>query len=249
MASSNASMVDGQAFKALIWPIRSAVILGMLIGIFWIFCVTVQVVFALKKQPDAALNHVKALAKEDLLRSAELPTTLFSIPEAAIDFGNATKHVVQGGVTSGLRTLLNTPDVVRGDKKLSETDDHDPGGTFAKKWWKTDGDTVDLILSANYIFAVRTLMFSGCIPLVLLLYFVGLLDGRSGRAIRRADAMRESSNIYHRAKIGQLWAFSVFYLGYLSLPFSLNPVYILIPCAFLCAFLWRTQIAYYKKYA
>ena len=42
------------------------------------------------------------------------------------------------------------------------------------------------------------------LPLVALLYAVGSADGLSQRAIRRAQAARESASLYHRVKFAQV---------------------------------------------
>lgn len=244
-------MTDGQAFKALIWPIRSAMIASLLLMIFWALCVGLQIAYAYRASDDtpSALNHLNNLVRQELIQTSELPSQIFSVTEATIIAGTATRDAVATVVLGGMRVLLNLPSSLKSKSESDKPIDHDPGRTYAATWWADSGEVLKMILSANFIFISRSLVFLAGIPAVVLFYVVGFFDGRAGRAIRRANVMRESSNIYHRAKIGQLWLFSAFYLIYLSLPFAPTPAEVVIPCCMGCALLWRTQIAYYKKYA
>lgn len=244
-------MTDGQAFKALIWPLRSAMIACLLLMIFWALCVGLQIAYAYRSSEDtsSALNHLNNLVRQELMQTSELPSQLFSVTETTIIAGTATRDAVAAVVLGGMRVLLNLPQSMKGNRERDNAIDQDPGRTYAAAWWADSGEILKMILSANFIFISRSLAFIAGLPAIVLFYVVGFFDGRSGRSVRRADVMRESSNIYHRAKIGQLWLFSAFYLVYLSLPFAPPPAYVVIPCCLGCAFLWRTQIAYYKKYA
>lgn len=73
------------------------------------------------------------------------------------------------------------------------------------------------------------------------------IDGLVARQIRKSNAGRESSGLYHRAKY---WRSGVVWLSiliYLASPFIISPILLFIP-ALLFAFLIRLQAVYLKKY-
>lgn len=248
MASKSASMTDGQGFQAAIWPFRTALVILMLVAIFWAYGIAVQSFLALHSEPDAPIEKVQAILRDDLARSLPVPTTLFDATDVALTFGDETKAFVIKLLTGGMRTLLNVPDSIKG-RKSTDADDPDPGGTFFKTWWVENGHHVELALWSNYIFGIRTLMFVAALPLAAIAYFVAFIDGYAARMVRRADAARESSSLYHRVKIAQLWALSFAYIAYLSVPMSIPPEWVVLPTVAACALFVRWQVALYKKYA
>lgn len=248
MASKSASMTDGQGFQAAIWPLRTALLTLMLIGIFWAYGIAAQSFLALRAEPEAPIEQVQSILKEDLARSLPIPATLFDATDLAVTFGDETRAFVIKLLTGGMRTLLNVPDSIKG-RKSTAADDPDPGGTFFKTWWVENGHYVELALWANYIFCIRTLMFVAALPLAVIAYFVAFVDGFAARLVRRADAARESSSLYHRVKISQVWALSLAYITYLSMPVSIPPEWVVLPTVAACALFARWQAALYKKYA
>lgn len=73
------------------------------------------------------------------------------------------------------------------------------------------------------------------------------IDGLVARQIRKSNAGRESSGLYHRAKY---WRSGVVWLSiliYLASPFIISPILLFIP-ALVFALLVRLQAVYLKKY-
>jgi integrating conjugative element membrane protein (TIGR03747 family) len=76
----------------------------------------------------------------------------------------------------------------------------------------------------------------------------GFVDGLMRRDLRKFGAGRESSFVYHRAKRAVTPLLVVPWIIYLSLPFSLNPLAILIPCAAMLGVTTAITAATFKKY-
>ena len=98
------------------------------------------------------------------------------------------------------------------------------------------------------IFGVRLAILIGAVPLFLLVWSLGLVDGLTQRTIRRACAGRESSSMYHRAKFFQFAGLATGAMVYLMWPVSIRPEWIVVPLALLIGVLSRVQWTYLKKY-
>jgi len=98
------------------------------------------------------------------------------------------------------------------------------------------------------IFLVRLLVLVLTLPLFLLAGFVGLVDGLVRRDIRRFGAGRESGFIYHRAKSSLMPLAVLPWVTYLALPFSVSPLWILLPSAILLGVAMNIAAGSFKKY-
>jgi integrating conjugative element membrane protein (TIGR03747 family) len=85
-------------------------------------------------------------------------------------------------------------------------------------------------------------------PLFLLFCLIGVVDGLVQRDLRRWGGGRESSYLYHYAKRSS----GSFVIGawviYLALPFSIHPVFIVLPFAVLFAISVSIAATTFKKY-
>jgi integrating conjugative element membrane protein (TIGR03747 family) len=109
----------------------------------------------------------------------------------------------------------------------------------------------DFVLAAVYVtftFVVRLTILALAAPLFLLVMLTGFVDGLMRRDLRKFGAGRESSFVYHRAKRAVTPLLVVPWIIYLSLPFSLNPLAILIPCAAMLGVTTAITAATFKKY-
>lgn len=109
----------------------------------------------------------------------------------------------------------------------------------------------DFVLAAVYVtftFVVRLTILVLTIPLFLLAAFTGFVDGLIRRDLRKFGAGRESSFVYHRTKRAVMPLLFVPWIIYLSLPFSLNPIAIFLPCAVMLGTVLAITAATFKKY-
>ncbi|OWJ93186.1 integrating conjugative element membrane protein [Pseudomonas sp. A46] len=97
-------------------------------------------------------------------------------------------------------------------------------------------------------FFVRTLVLVLTLPLFILAAFVGLVDGLVRRDIRKFGAGHESGFVYHRAKATLMPLAVMPWILYLTLPFSLHPLLVLLPCAVLLGVAVNITVGSFKKY-
>lgn len=104
------------------------------------------------------------------------------------------------------------------------------------------------VIFTVFTFVVRLIVLSLATPIFLLAVLTGIVDGLMRRDLRKFGADRESSYVYHRAKrmlpplIVSPWAI------YLSLPWSVNPILVLLPCAALLGWMVAITATTFKKY-
>ncbi|QPO21834.1 TIGR03747 family integrating conjugative element membrane protein [Pseudomonas sp. Y39-6] len=109
----------------------------------------------------------------------------------------------------------------------------------------------DFVLAAMYVtftFVVRLIILALATPLFLLAMFTGFVDGLMRRDLRKFGAGRESSFVYHRAKRAVIPLLIVPWIIYLSLPFSINPMAVFLPCSVLLGVTMAITAATFKKY-
>ena len=98
------------------------------------------------------------------------------------------------------------------------------------------------------VFSVRLVILSLATPIFLLFSLIGLVDGLVQRDLRRWGGGRESSYLYHYAK-KSVWIFVLIaWVGYLALPFSLHPVFLVLPFAILFGMTVSIAASTFKKY-
>ncbi|CAJ4016951.1 integrating conjugative element membrane protein, PFL_4697 family [Burkholderia pseudomallei] len=109
----------------------------------------------------------------------------------------------------------------------------------------------DYLLAALYTgltFLVRLLVLIMVLPLFVTAAFTGFVDGLVRRDIRRFGAGRESGFLHHRAKATMMPLAVGPWVVYLALPISVNPLWILLPCAALLGLSVDVTMGTFKKY-
>jgi len=105
--------------------------------------------------------------------------------------------------------------------------------------------------AANYVaqtFVVRLALIFFSLPIFLFAGVVGAVDGLVERDLRRWGGGRESSNVFNLAKKSITPAFVLACVVYISLPYSLNPVIVILPFAILLGLAVRISFERLKKY-
>ena len=216
----------------------------LITSLLFVWTVVIQSWFASTHHASEPLRHLTEVMSSDMDYAADLTPLAFSPTKVAWGIGEAIQDYGFGAVLSGARTVMNIPSVFEGDRPEA-----DLGKTYIDtKLLPEHGDKLKQWVTASYIFGARIAIFLSMLPLLCLLYCVSVIDGLSRRAIRRANAERESASIYHRAKLGQIWLLAVGLTTYLALPLSISPALVLTPLAITLGYLIRTQMATYKKY-
>ncbi|MDF3133579.1 TIGR03747 family integrating conjugative element membrane protein [Pseudomonas extremaustralis] len=109
----------------------------------------------------------------------------------------------------------------------------------------------DFVLAAVYVtftFVVRLTILVLATPLFMMASLTGFIDGLIRRDLRKFGAGRESSFVYHRAKRAVIPLLIVPWVIYLSLPFSLNPMVVFLPCAVTLGLTTAITSSTFKKY-
>ncbi|MCA2966879.1 MAG: DUF4400 domain-containing protein, partial [Acidobacteriaceae bacterium] len=120
--------------------------------------------------------------------------------------------------------------------------------TVVRSTWIARQEAIEVAMIGTQLLGLRAGILVRFLPLLALLYAVGVAEGLSQRAIRRARAARESASLYHRAKYGQV---VVLALGGSALLVWPSPVAWLLCAgvgAVLVGVLAAGQWAYYKKH-
>ncbi len=94
-------------------------------------------------------------------------------------------------------------------------------------------DVLATVLATVQVFLVRLMLLGFALPLFVLFAVVGLTSGLTLRDLRKFGAGREYGQMYHHAKASFPAMLSLALLAYLSLPISLHPNVIMVPCAML----------------
>ncbi len=146
--------------------------------------------------------------------------------------------------------LFELTGVLRISAWLSRPPAHDETGTRTKlhQMYKPIAKFVTAAIQIVQVFSVRLAILCLATPVFLLFSIIGLVDGLVQRDLRRWGGGRESSYLYHYAK-NSIWMFVLSaWVSYLALPFSLHPVFIVLPFAILFAISVRVTASTFKKY-
>lgn len=107
---------------------------------------------------------------------------------------------------------------------------------------------VSAFLNMVQLFFVRLGILTFSLPVFVLFAIVGVATGLSMRDIRRWSGGREFGGVYHIAKRFAPKALLVAWLVYLTVPISMHPNLIVLPCAILFGVNMLIITASFKKY-
>jgi hypothetical protein len=236
VASENTFFHEGQWAAVLLSPLKLAFSLGL--GLVAILLVgwSIDWVYVSRVWPDGA-DRLRSLLATDLGHGIAL----------------AARQGRGAGEITGPANLLYG--VV-----FEATGIHDMGLRFAdasalsipdtvvRRSYLAHREAIETAMVGTQLLGVRFASFMRFLPLLLLFYAVGAVDGLTERAIRRSCGGRESASLYHRAKYLQI---VVLGLGGVALLVWPGPVAWEL-CAGLIVIvtggLARMQWAFYKKH-
>ena len=103
-------------------------------------------------------------------------------------------------------------------------------------------------INITRVFSLRVAVLFFSMPTFIIFGLVGLTRGLVGRELRRWGAGRESSGMYHLYYNMMPQTLLGIWFVYLSMPFTINPFYIVGPAAIIFGFLVSNMAYRFKKY-
>jgi Domain of unknown function (DUF4400) len=260
MASSKSALEHSMIVRQWTWPFRTVFWWVVIAAACWAFAVGAQWLWALRQLRADPVAHVQQVLDHDVEAMAGLAPSFFAPKAVALWIGGGIRDSALAVSVGFARVVVNWPITAR-QKVAAAYPDHplaatisvgptsnDPGLDQVMQELSAPTGNWALLLTATYVFAVRTAIYICALPLLLLLSAVATVDGLVARAKRRACAGRESASLYHRAKLGLSFVGITGYIVCLGLPSFDKPAQLLVPVAITMAVLLRMQCAYYKKY-
>jgi len=236
VARKNTSFHDGPVAGVLLSPLKLAFSLALGLVVILVVAWSIDWVFVSRVWPDRVVR-LRSLLAADLGHGIALA---------------ALQGRVAGEITGPANFLYGLV--------FEATGIHDMGLRFAdgaalsipdtvvRRSFLANREAIETAMVGTQLLGVRFAILLRFLPLLLLMYAVGTVDGLTERAIRRSCGGRESASLYHRAKYLQMAV-----LGLAGVALSLWPG----PVAWeLCAGLivvvtgglGRQQWAFYKKH-
>jgi hypothetical protein len=120
--------------------------------------------------------------------------------------------------------------------------------TVVRSTWIARHEAIEVAMLGTQLLGLRAGILARFLPLLALLYLVGAAEGLSRRAIRRAQAARESASLYHRAKYGQVVVLALGGSALLIWPAPVAWGLCVFVGAVVIGVLAAGQWAYYKKH-
>lgn len=249
MASDSATIDKSVLLRQWLWPLRLA-FWTSLVGIcLWATGMLSQAAWAYHRAPQDPVGYQLEQLEAELDGLAKLSPAWIRPMSVAQTIGDSIYGFAEATAALFSRTLMNVPGKTR---KLSSSafirEEADAGGTYARELVRTKDERWQALVLGSYAFAVRSAAYLAMAPVLLLACGLGLVDGLVLRARRKANAGRESSSLYHRAKLGFTFVLITGYLAFLVWPEVPHPAVPLLGTAIVGALLLRLQAVYYKKY-
>lgn len=236
MASKNTSFHEGPLAGVLLSPLKLAFSLGLGLVAILLVAWSIDWVCVSRVWPDgvdrlhsllaADLGHGIALAARQGRGAGEItgPANLL--------YGLVFE--VTGIHDMGLRfaepSALSIPD------------------TVVRRSYLANREAIETAMVGTQLLGVRFAILIRFLPLLLLLYAVGAVDGLTERAIRRSCGGRESASLYHRAKYLQMAVLGLGGVVILVWPGTIAWAPVIAGIAVGSTMLARAQWAYYKKH-
>jgi integrating conjugative element membrane protein (TIGR03747 family) len=229
-------------FAVIIWTLKSMV--GLFIALF--LAVLIQLAGITWWWPDEGTAHTEHMVEVELgYLSGDFRNSLISASPVMLAqrAGEIVYHYLfeKTRLTEGIVWLR---------ARLTRAPDAAETGLSVKvrKLFVESGNYLATAAAAVEVFAVRTTTLALSTPTFLMFGLVGLADGLARRDLRRWGGGRESSFVYHHAKRLILPCFTLAWIIYLCMPWSINPSLVIVPCAMLFGAALLISATTFKKY-
>ena len=213
----------------IVWLILSLLISVIIewIGMIWFW-------------PEQGADHAKAVLTSD---QAYLNTQLYqnSLNAKQVVAENAKSAVTW--VKKQTRFNTKSPNInARSNKTMNSSSE------WGSEYYRKAEPYLEAASTVTQTFVIRLALIVFSMPVFLLAGLIGAVDGLVERDLRRWGGGRESSNVFNLAKQSVVPAFVGACVIYISLPFSIDPVIVLLPFAFLLGLAVRISFERLKKY-
>jgi hypothetical protein len=192
MGSANTSFHDGALARVLLAPFRLAFAAALGLAGVLLVAWTVDWAFVAHVWPGR-VEGLRALLAQELTTGTALA---------------ARQGVAVAAVTAPANGLYALVFEATGLHEMGQRFAHGAPlpvpDTIVRSAWVARHEAVEVAMLGTQLLGLRAGILVRFLPLLALLYAVGAAEGLSQRAIRRAQAARESASLYHRAKYGQV---------------------------------------------
>lgn len=213
----------------IVWLILSLLISVIIewIGMIWFW-------------PEQGADHSKAVLASDLayLSSQLYENSLNTKHAVAEKAKNVVVWVKQQTAFSATSPNFNA----RSNKAMNSISE------WGNEYYRKAEPYLEAASTVTQTFVIRLALIVFSMPVFLLAGLIGAVDGLVERDLRRWGGGRESSNVFNLAKRSVVPAFVGACVIYISLPFSIDPVVILMPFALLLGLAVRISFERLKKY-
>lgn len=190
--------------------------------------------------PEQGAGHAKSvLIADQTYLNQQLHNRSLGIRNNVVAFTEETINWIAG--QSWLETFLNNLPTTQ-DKRLSSLQG------WGYDLYQRFDDFLHASVYVTQTFVIRLALIVFSLPIFAVAALVGAVDGLVERDLRRWGGGRESSNVFNLARKSVVPAFVAACVVYISLPFSINPLIVMMPFATLLGLAVRTALARLKKY-
>jgi hypothetical protein len=236
MASRNASFTDDVFLRALLMPasllLRLSVFLMLLLAGSWL----VHWACATWVWADGG-THLQILLKEEYRRGVALASMqgaggreLAALPNCLYWLLFKASGIHEMGLRFADPAALSIPDTVARSQYI---------GSYG---------FIQVAMEGTQLVGLRLAVIARWLPVVALLYLVGILDGLVQRQLRTTGGGSESSSLYHRAKYLQVVIGMCAIAAVSVWPAPINWRVVGFALCVVLAVAGRIQAGYYKKY-
>lgn len=236
--SSAAPPKPSVGLNSITWPFRVALWLITFLLSSWGLAMVMGVVFHYQFWPHMGADPFNE-ALQTLFDDALQASTHFSLNAAKLTLWLSNGAYQLVFVMTGLETAYFRAITGQAGKGLD-------AGLY--RWLADQQELIEALMAMTRLYGARMAMMLGALPLLVLAYVTGMVDGLVARHIRKEGGGRESSWLYHRAKWAIITLSGTAIMVVLLVPINYSPSWVLPIGAATLGVLVRMQWAYFKKY-
>jgi hypothetical protein len=192
MGSRNTSFHDGALVRVLLAPFKLGFALTLGLAGLLLVAWTLDWLFVAHVWPER-VDGLRTLLTEELAAGTAMAARQGGSASAVTAPANALYALVFEA--TGLHEMA---------QRFARSGSLAIPDTVMRSTWIARHEVIEVAMLSTQLLGLRPGILVRFLPLLALLYAVGVAEGLSQRAIRRAQAARESASLYHRAKYAQV---------------------------------------------